>query len=86
MIDATTKYKEDSDTVGQWLEQKITKTPTASIKSSDAYKSYKDWTEVNGYYHVSAKTFKSSLEERGFILSKQKDANYYLGMMLSFRI
>ncbi len=86
VIDATTKYKEDSDTVGQWLEQKITKTPTASIKSSDAYKSYKDWTEVNGYYHVSAKTFKSSLEERGFILSKQKDANYYLGMMLSFRI
>jgi phage/plasmid-associated DNA primase len=50
------------------------------MKSSDAYKSYKEWTEENGYYPLGVKTFKSSLEERGFLSNKKNDGNYFLGL------
>jgi putative DNA primase/helicase len=86
VTEATTKYKEDCDTVGQWLEQKTTKIPTASIKSSEAYKSYKEWTEENGYYPVGVKTFKSSLEERKFTPQKKKDGNYFLGLAFNYNV
>ncbi len=86
VTEATTKYKEDCDTVGQWLEQKTTKIPTASIKSSEAYKSYKEWTEENGYYPVGVKTFKSSLEERKFTPQKKNNGNYFLGLAFNYNV
>ncbi|MCA1623851.1 MAG: phage/plasmid primase, P4 family [Acidobacteria bacterium] len=86
VTEATTKYKEDSDTVGQWLEQKTTENPTAIIRSSEAYNSYKTWAEENGYHYLGIKTFKSSLEERGFNWSRKKTGSYFYGLTMSFKI
>jgi putative DNA primase/helicase len=82
--EATDEYKEDSDTIGQWFEQKMIKHPASSIKSSEAHKDYKNWCLENGYYGVGNKVFKAGLEEMGFRINKKSDGNYWEGFGLPF--
>jgi putative DNA primase/helicase len=83
---ATERYKKDSDTIGQWFELRMQEDTKNEIKSSDAYNDYKTWAMENGHYPVSNKTFKSSLEERGFFQKGKKDANYWLGFGFAFKL
>jgi putative DNA primase/helicase len=76
---ATDKYKEESDTVKQWLDFQTIQIPQGAIKSSAAYTNYKDWSVENGYYPLGQKNFKSSLEERGFKQFRKMDAMYWIG-------
>ncbi len=86
VIEATERYKKDSDTIGQWLESNMAIHPDIETKSSAAYNNYKRWTEENGYYPVGNKTFKSSLEERGFNIKKKNDGNFWTGFGISFQL
>ncbi len=56
----------------------------SEMKSSEAYNKYNDWTLKNGHFAVGNKTFKSSLEERGFYIKKKNDGNYWQGFGLPF--
>ncbi len=76
---ATNKYKDESDTVKQWLDFNTVQISQGAVKSSIAYTNYKHWTDENGYFALGQKNFKSSLEERGFRQLRQKDAMYWLG-------
>jgi putative DNA primase/helicase len=76
---ATNKYKDESDTVKQWLDFNTEQISQGAVKSSVAYANYKYWTDENGYHALGQKNFKSSLEERGFRQLRQKDAMYWIG-------
>ena len=84
VIEATNKYRQDSDTVGQWLECNMTQHPNSEIKSSEAYNDYRNWAVENGHYPLGNKTFKSSLEERGFYINKTNKANFWRGFGFPF--
>lgn len=84
VIEATDKYKKDSDTVGQWFEWNMVQHPNGEIKSSEAYNDYLEWAKENGFYPLGNKTFKSSLEERGFYIKRKNDGNYWIGFGLPF--
>jgi putative DNA primase/helicase len=86
VIEATERYKKDSDTVGQWLEGNMVQRSDSEIKSSDAYNNYKDWATENGHYPVGNKNFKSSLEERGFYVKKKNSGNYWIGFGFPFNL
>jgi putative DNA primase/helicase len=79
VTNATDKYKDDSDTIKQWLDFQTIQNPQGAIKSSAAYTNYKDWVIENGYYALGQKNFKSSLEERGFKQFRKTDAMYWIG-------
>ncbi len=82
VTEATAKYREDSDTIGQWIEVDTVAIQAATIKASIAYNHYRTWATENGYMPVGNRTFKSSLEERGYNFLKRRDANYYQGFDL----
>jgi putative DNA primase/helicase len=84
--EATTRYKEDSDTIGQWLECNMVQNISNEVKSSEAYKHYQSWAIESGYYPVGNKTFKSSLEERGFGHKKTNNGNYFVGFGFPFNL
>jgi putative DNA primase/helicase len=77
---ATDKYKDDSDTVKQWLDFQTLQSAESMMKASAAYTNYKIWSEENGYYALGNRNFKSSLEEKGFRQERRKDAIYWLGI------
>lgn len=86
VIEATDKYKQDSDTVGQWLECNTTQNPNSEIKSSEAYNDYKDWAVENGHYPLGNKTFKSSLEEKGYYIKRKNNGNFWQGFGFPFNL
>jgi putative DNA primase/helicase len=85
VTNATDKYKKDSDTIGQWLELRTEQNSQSSVKSSIAYNDYRDWATENGYYPLGNRTFKSSLEERGFAHGRKNDGIYWSGIELKSR-
>lgn len=85
VANTTRIYKDDSDTVGQWLNFRIERfsgeySPT--LKSSAAYTDYKNWVTENGFFAVGSRTFKSSLEEKGCVYVRKSDNTYWAGMDL----
>jgi putative DNA primase/helicase len=85
VIEATDKYKKDSDTIGQWLELRTTSMTGASVQSSVAYNDYKDWANENGFYPLGNRAFKASLEERGFFTARKIEAVFWFGFELKSR-
>ncbi len=85
VIEATEKYKKDSDTIGQWLELRTTSMTVASVKSSAAYNDFKDWANENGLYPLGNRAFKASLEERGYFTAHKMDGNFWFGFELKSR-
>jgi hypothetical protein len=43
-------------------------------------------TTENDFYPLGNKTFKSSLEKRGFYIKKKNDGNYWVGFGLPFSL
>lgn len=85
--EATDVYKKDSDTVGQWLEKRTVSNPTALTQSSLAFNDYRDWCLENGYInHLHIKTFKASLEEKGYKLIDKRGANFWQGFEFPFAL
>jgi putative DNA primase/helicase len=79
---ATDKYKQDSDTIGQWLDLRTDQSPRFDVLSSIAYQSYRDWCNDNGFYALGNRSFKSSLEERGFTSRRRGNGIRWLGFEL----
>ncbi len=79
---ATEKYKSDSDTIGQWLELRTGIAPHKDVSASIAYQDYRDWCNDNGFYALGNRSFKSSLEERGFTSSRRGNGIRWLGFEL----
>lgn len=80
--EATEKYKKDSDTIGQWLELRADQEPYKDVLSSIAYQDYREWCNDNGFYALGNRSFKSSLEERGFTSSRRGKGIRWLGFAL----
>lgn len=48
MTDATEAYREESDTIGQWILERVDAKEGATTNSTDAYRDYKVWAESRG--------------------------------------
>jgi putative DNA primase/helicase len=85
VTNATDNYKQESDTVGQWLEQRTIADKARTVKSSTAYIDYKDWAGDNGYYPLGTRSFKSALEEKQHTVQHTRDGNLWIGFGLRSR-
>jgi putative DNA primase/helicase len=85
VMEATGKYKEDSDTVGQWLDLRVRLGSILQAQSSTAYTDYRDWTIENGYFALSNRSFKSALEEKGFLSQRETKGVVWRGFELKPR-
>ncbi|MBV5322760.1 MAG: primase C-terminal domain-containing protein [Ilumatobacteraceae bacterium] len=79
VTDAVSSYREEMDVIGQWMGECCTVATNLESKAGDAYRSYKFWTDQNGYKAMAAGTFGRDFGDR-FKKVKRKDGNYFLGI------
>jgi putative DNA primase/helicase len=77
---ATMDYLGDEDTLGRWIEECCTVSPSLKVGASEAYNSYKSYVEKAGEGVVSQKRFSQRMEARGFQRYKTSTTRYFLGI------
>jgi putative DNA primase/helicase len=74
IVEATTAYRDESDTFGLFLSENTVRHEFASVQSGELYKCYQQWTEANGLGTLSVVKFARAMEARGF--EKLKTSQY----------
>ncbi|MFC1959247.1 phage/plasmid primase, P4 family [Chloroflexota bacterium] len=66
VVDATSAYRDESDTFGLFLSENTIQHEIASVQSGTLYTAYQRWTEANGLGTLSSVKFARAMETRGF--------------------
>jgi len=64
------EYRNESDVIGLWLDEKCETAPALFVAASTLFMSYKNWCEANGHFASSTTLLGKRLADRGF--SKRK--------------
>jgi putative DNA primase/helicase len=73
---ATSTYRADMDTLGEFLEECCVIDPSAEARAGDIYKRYKAWADERGEYAETQSRFGTRLTERGFAKEKRRFVFY----------
>jgi putative DNA primase/helicase len=77
---ATNAYREEEDTLGQFLADTCVQAPTARIAAGDLFRAYTAWCEKNGEYQLSQRGLGLRLAERGFVAGKSGGERCWRGL------
>lgn len=80
--DATNQYLQAEDTLGMWLEDNVTRDPSAKTASTDVYRDFKRWAESAGEYVMSQKRFTQAMKQRGFDQARTATKRFLQGIEL----
>jgi putative DNA primase/helicase len=78
---ATAAYRDEQDTLGEWLREHCEIGGGMTVKKEDAYQAYKYWAQRNGHAPFAQKRMTRRLGERGYPL--QKDRRAIVGIRLN---
>ncbi len=84
VADATEDYQNDTDPLGEFLQERCEDGKHQSVKASTFYRAYCDWCELNGVTgreKMSRTAFGRRLSE-WFDKEHRRDGNYYFGVGL----
>lgn len=81
--DAVDAYREEMDVLGAWQRDCCKVGPLLETKASDAYQSYRHWSEQNGYRPMANGNFGRDLAVI-FKRVARKEGNFYLGVQCGF--
>ena len=79
---ATESYREDSDTIGRFIEDKCLVGPGRKCVVGPLYKAYQEWAEAEGLHAVSQVRFGRAFDERGFEKEKSGGVVTRFGLSL----
>lgn len=77
---ATESYRNEMDTLGQFLEEQMEIVPTGKIQSQQLYNAYRNWCEEMGLRPVNQKELTRRLEARGFTRSRDGCGVHWIGI------
>jgi P4 family phage/plasmid primase-like protien len=80
---ATEEYRHESDSIGQWIEERTRENPLGLLRASEGYSDYSAWTLERGERPFGQKKWKQSLVERGYKDSRNNKGVHYFGLELS---
>ena len=84
IVDAIAEYKSEMDRVNSWMEDCcIMSSQHCSTKASELYKSYKNWADNNGEWHMNQRILGTKLAERGFQKKRESRGWVYRGIKLN---
>lgn len=66
VVEATKEYREDSDVLGNYINEKCIVMPTVEQDLKSLYNDYVTWCEENKEYNLRKHSFSKALIERGF--------------------
>jgi len=78
---ATSNYKNESDIIGNFLEECCEIAPSLEVPATDLYAAYKRWAHDNGEFELSQTAFGRRIEERGFD-ARKNGVKYRKGLRL----
>lgn len=79
ITDAVDTYRKEMDVLLAWQSDCCTVGPLLETKASEAYRSYKNWAEQNGYRPMANGNFGRDLATM-FTRVPRKEGNFYLGV------
>jgi putative DNA primase/helicase len=82
VLEATSRYIEGEDTIGEWLEERCEQ--KGDTERPRAYKNYRGWMDGRGERPWSSKAFWAALEEKGYLAKKSNGAWNIQGLQLRF--
>ena len=71
VVEAIQEYREESDRISQFIDAWLEKGEAYEVRTSAAYKLYKQWCEKYGYHVENSKNFNSSMQ-RFFEIRKKR--------------
>lgn len=71
VIAATTEYKQDSDKVMQFADEKLEAAPMAETRTSVVYEAHRGWCSENGCYAENMRNFNQSLRSIATVTRKR---------------
>jgi putative DNA primase/helicase len=83
ILAAVEKYRQDSDTLGQFIAEKCTTKKLAQVKSNVLMTAYRDFAEARGERPMPAKDLKDDMHKRGFEHKKINIGQIYEGLEMN---
>lgn len=82
VVDAVKSYRQDSDTLGRFIDEHCEKRPNASVRSSTLFHHYQRFAEKSGELWLSNKDLPTEMERRGFQYKKTAVGRLFYGLEL----
>lgn len=82
VVEAVRKYREESDTLGRFIEEHCTVQKLAQVKSSVFLARYREFAEAAGERWIPAKDLPHEMQRRGFEWKRTKAASVFVGLDL----
>lgn len=82
IVAANSEYRQDSDTVGLWIEDCCSLDGTARATNGQLYQSYATWAQAAGHRAMSSKSLGDRLRERGLTPWRTGGARGWAGIAL----
>lgn len=76
------EYRDEMDTIGQFIEQRCEKREDSRETAADLYRSYREWSEENGLMPFSQTRFGIAVVERGVRKVKTHGNIAYVGLRI----
>jgi putative DNA primase/helicase len=83
IVDAVREYREESDTLGRFLEECCSTSKMGQVKSGTFFQRYQQFSEAAGERWMSHKDLPNEMRRRGFEYKRSKDGGLYLGVELA---
>jgi putative DNA primase/helicase len=80
---ATREYREESDTLGGFINECCELGPDCKVTKADLYGAYVDWANKSGEHPVSKKQLAALLLEKGFNEDRNKGARLWTGIAVN---
>lgn len=82
VLEATAEYREESDRVGQFLEERCERAPLARVSAGAIWKSFRAWCEDRGESPGAQNAFGVEVKSRGYASVKVSGERRYQGLQL----
>lgn len=78
---STKEYQDDEDLIGQFITDSCVVGPPYSVRSSELYQAYVEWSKGFGIREMNGNTFGARIAKR-FELERRKTGRFYVGIGL----
>lgn len=79
---ATEEYRAEQDTIGQWLDERVSSIEGNMVSKKTVYDDYRNWCEENGLYSMTQRSLTDRLKERGYTEGRTASSRVWNGISL----
>lgn len=84
---ATEAYREDSDKIWQFMQERLQESPMTEVRTAEVYDAYRGWCNENGCYPENSRNFNQALRGYATVTRKRpKNGGGATTMLIGYRI